>query len=75
MATCPRCGGFLDAPHRCAGVWRLHLRAWCAILLGGIVGALVGWGLLDVVMGQASWVAVTLAGGIGMLVVVALQHT
>ena len=74
MATCPRCGGFLDGQHRCVGLWKLWLRAWRNVLLGGIVGGMAGWLILSVVAGQAVWLAVAIAAVIGLLIVSALQR-
>ena len=41
MATCPKCGGFLDSRHRCWGGRRRIGRAGFAAI-GAIVGFIVG---------------------------------
>jgi hypothetical protein len=71
MATCPQCGGFLGEDHRCVGLWRLRLRVWGTILLGGMVGGLVG---VLVGGGQASWSALAIAVLLGMVIVVAMRR-
>jgi hypothetical protein len=74
MATCPRCGGFLDDHHRCVGLWKYRLRAWRVLLLGGIVGGVAGWLIFSAVAGQAFWLAVVIAAVIGILIVSALPR-
>jgi hypothetical protein len=74
LATCPRCGGFLNQHHRCVGLWRLRLRALWHLLLGGAVGGALGWLVLLAVVGQPSWLSVTVASTIGMVVVIGLQR-
>lgn len=71
MATCPRCGGFLDEHHRCTGLWRLRLRACGAVLLGGIVGGLGGSLFLSAFSGQPSWLSIAVTALLGMILVVA----
>jgi hypothetical protein len=39
MATCPKCGEYLDTNHECRGLWRLRLRVWMIVALGGGIGA------------------------------------
>lgn len=42
MATCPRCGSFLDEKHRCRGLWRRRGRTagWFVVGAGaGFVSA------------------------------------
>jgi len=39
MATCPHCGEYLDTYHRCRGLWRLRLRVWGKVAMGGLFGA------------------------------------
>jgi hypothetical protein len=73
MATCPRCGGFLNEHHRCVGLWRLRLRAWGAVLLGGIVGGLAGLLLLSGFNREASWLSITVAALLGMIIMVATR--
>jgi hypothetical protein len=55
-------------------LWRPRLRAWRHLLLGGIIGGVAGWLVLFAVTGLASWLAVTVATSIGVLVVMALQR-
>lgn len=69
MATCPRCGGFLHDRHRCVGLWRLRLRVLRSTLTGGIVGGAVGWAIISIAFGSASWVSVGIAAFIGMITV------
>jgi predicted lipid-binding transport protein (Tim44 family) len=73
MATCPRCGGFLNEHHHCVGLWRLRLRAWGAVLVGGIVGGLAGMLLLSGFNREASWLSITLTALLGMIIVVAMR--
>jgi hypothetical protein len=73
MATCPRCGEFLHEHHRCRGVWRLRLRAWFHVLLGGIIGAGVGWLLFLPFTQRVSWLALGLTACVGVIVAMALQ--
>jgi hypothetical protein len=73
VATCPRCGGFLNEHHRCTGLWRLRLRAWRAVLLGGIVGSVGGSLLLSAFIGQPSWLSIAVTALLGMILVVAWQ--
>lgn len=40
MATCPRCGGFLDEHHRCRGPWRFYIRTLTVAVLGALIGSL-----------------------------------
>jgi hypothetical protein len=74
MATCPRCGKFLDDDHRCVGVWRMHLRALRAIAAGGFAGAIIGELSFMTVSGRTSWLAVAMAGITGMAIVIAVQR-
>jgi hypothetical protein len=74
MATCPRCGGFLNEHHRCIGLWRLRLRAWWRLLFGAAIGGALGWLVLVAVAGQPSWLSVMVAATIGMVVVIGLQR-
>ena len=53
--------------HRCAGLWRLRLGVLRATLVGGLAGALVGWMVLTVIFGAASWAAVGLTAVVGMV--------
>lgn len=73
MATCPRCGGFLGARHRCSGLWRLRLRFWGALLVGGIIGAAVGALVLSLVYDEISWYSVALAAFIGIFIMTAVR--
>jgi hypothetical protein len=75
MATCPRCGGFLDEQHRCSGIWRLRLRAGRDVLLGGLVGGTGGWLFLTVVNGQPSLASIVVTALLGMALVLAWQRT
>ena len=75
MATCPRCGEFLNDQHRCAGLWLLRLRAWSALALGGVVGGVGGWLIISAIMGEASWLAIAATAVAGIAVVSALQRS
>jgi hypothetical protein len=68
MATCPQCGGFLDQQHRCRRVWRLRLRVWTRIALGGVGGAGLGIVAMAVLFGSASWPAILLSVAVGALI-------
>ena len=46
MATCPKCGGFLDTHHRCWGGRRRMRRAAYAVL-GAIGGFIIGLFLVE----------------------------
>ena len=69
MATCPRCGGFLDDRHRCAGLWRLRLRVLRSMVLGGLVGGVLGWLITSIAFGGASRLSIGVAALIGMITV------
>jgi hypothetical protein len=69
MATCPRCGGFLDDRHRCTGLWRLRLRALRSTVLGGLVGGVLGWLVNSIAFGSASWPSIGIAALLGMIIV------
>ena len=69
MATCPNCGQALDTVHRCTGLWRLRLRVFRTVAIGGMVGALIGSGLALVLYGGVSGVPIVAAAAVGALVV------
>jgi hypothetical protein len=61
MATCPHCGQYLGRDHQCRGLWRLRLRAWLTVTVGGTIGA-AAFALVSVALhGAASELAI-LAG-------------
>jgi len=49
------------------------LRAWRAILIGGIIGGLIGWRLLSVFNRQASWLSIAVLTLLGMTLGAAMQ--
>ncbi len=75
MATCPRCGEFLNDRHRCVGLWRLRLRAWSALAVGGVIGGIGGGLVISTIMGEVSWLAIVATAVAGIAVVSALQRT
>ncbi len=68
MATCPNCGRFLDADHRCRGVWRLRLRVWSRVAAGGAAGGLVGAVAAATLFGRASLTSLALSVAAGAVV-------
>jgi hypothetical protein len=73
MSTCPECGAFLGDRHRCVPAWRRRARV--ALLLGrsATIGALVGAVVLLAIDGRASWYAVALSGGVGVMIDLAVH--
>ena len=65
MATCPRCGRYLDVHHRCVGLWRLRLGVLRVTLVGAAAGAGVGWALMTLVFGNASWLSIAVTALVG----------
>jgi hypothetical protein len=47
MATCPNCGGFLHANHRCSGKWHRRRRSAVWMLIGAAAGMAVSYGITD----------------------------
>ena len=68
MATCPNCGRFLEAHHRCKGVWRLRLRVWSRIAAGGAAGGLIGAIAMATLFGWASLASVALSVAVGAVI-------
>jgi hypothetical protein len=64
MATCPRCGGFLDEQHRCVGLWPRRARS-----LGGSAVAMLGGASVSLV--ALNMISSDLSGGTVALGVVA----
>jgi hypothetical protein len=73
MATCPRCGRFLDEHHRCTGLWRRRARRVGVAVAGALIAVFVpfafpGYGaspvasvvaaLLGALIASAIWSAV-----------------
>ncbi len=71
MATCPRCGRFLQNGHRCASPWLARLRAWAVLAAAGLLSAGLAWLLLTLMMHPASWAAMMLLAVVGVLVILA----
>jgi hypothetical protein len=68
VATCPRCGGFLDANHRCQGLWRRRARSVTASLLAMAVGASAGILLLYAIASRPSTPTIAVAALTGMVI-------
>ena len=47
MATCPDCGGFLHAQHRCSGVYRRLAIGLVIAASGAVVGSVAVYGFVD----------------------------
>jgi hypothetical protein len=47
MATCPNCGGFLHAQHRCYGRWRRRARTASWMLVGAAAGIAASFLMAD----------------------------
>ena len=46
MATCPKCGGYLDTNHRCRG-GRRRMRRIGYALIGAVVGFVIGVNMVE----------------------------
>ena len=68
MATCPNCGRFSGSRHRCRGVWRLRLAVYVRILAAGVLTALAGSLVTEVLFGAARTSAAALTGAAGSVV-------
>ncbi len=68
MATCPNCGRSLHARHRCTGVWRLRAAVYARVLAGGVLTALAGGLVVQVIYGSVSLSAMVLSGVAGGVV-------
>jgi hypothetical protein len=47
MATCPKCGDFLDEHHRCVGLWRRRARNVGAMLAGAVLSTVALYAVSD----------------------------
>ena len=74
MATCPRCGRFLDADHRCRGLWRLRLRVLRSLTVGALVGAASAAAVAAAALGAVSLVSLLAGMIIGIVVVFSLMR-
>jgi hypothetical protein len=71
MATCPRCGEFLDEHHHCTGLWRRRVSSATGMLVGAAVSLVALYAVSDnpsnatvaigvvagVILGHAVWSA------------------
>ena len=65
MATCARCGRYLDTDHRCRGMWRLKMRVGRTILAGVVVGGLLGFATMVAIYRTVSVVTIAICMLIG----------
>jgi hypothetical protein len=68
MATCPRCGGFLDEHHHCVGVWPRHARRIGGSALAMLAGAILSLVVLYMLSSNPSGVTVALGVVVGMII-------
>ena len=68
MATCPRCGGFLDEHHRCVGLWTRRARRVGAAALAMLGGAIVSLYVLDMTSSNPAGATVALGVVAGMII-------
>ena len=69
--ACPHCGEYLDTDHRCRGLWRLRLRVWGFVALGGVAGAAAATIVLLALYDAVSAVAIFIGALLGAAVVFA----
>jgi uncharacterized paraquat-inducible protein A len=68
MATCPRCGAFLNEGHQCSHPWRRRLRLGARIAMAMAVGGFISVSLLFTVVGTTTSAAVAMAALLGVIV-------
>jgi hypothetical protein len=68
MATCPKCGEYLDTNHQCRDIWRLRLRVWTIVALGGLIGAAAVAAVSSVLYDAVSPLALGVGAVLGSLV-------
>ena len=73
MATCPKCGKFLDDTHRCTPSWHSHVRMIGSLGRSAAIGVVIGGLVFMIIDGHASWPAVAVSGLIGIVLDLALH--